>query len=511
MYYTPFTPGNFAPTLRDLEQSGMEIFNDWWTTYVPEYKPVLIQKIMHTYYFEQIGAETPDQFVHYINAQLERIMPYYNQLYASELLKINPLVNYELTQRERTIENLLTKANTTDDKVSKAIRDFAGITDKSGIDSTTGESISENNKDDRVEDDYIKYGDENIIENRNLTGNETEKGNSSTKTDGSTEVTEDENGTIETNKNNNTTETEKFGEGLVEKMQWGGTETTTEQTTGTETTEGTGTRRWTEVKDDDSTTDSKTSLDETTITSGEKDYSDTPQKNLNVNGDGTSQIRKDYLTTVTWDSSDTNHTATTDQSTTFTDDQTITHDEDTTDNTSTEKNTEGTTEKSKGGIDIKDTSKTGQNVTETIDNEDSEQTTDNHKTSSTITDDTATVNSTKETDTKDTEITDTDKDWREAGGSNTVGSSTSNTVDNIKKNTSSTGTSQTRENSSIDDISTSIKEEKSEETTDKGSTQITTGYMNVSASALLEAFRRTFLNIDNMIIEELRENFMLVY
>lgn len=108
-----------APTLRDLEKAGVQIFNDWWSTYIPEHRQTLERKIMHTYYFEEIGCETPDRFVHYLNTHLERIMPYYNQLYASELIKINPMLNHSIEVNGRSIENLLKKANTTDDKFAK--------------------------------------------------------------------------------------------------------------------------------------------------------------------------------------------------------------------------------------------------------------------------------------------------------------------------------------------------------------------------------------------------------
>lgn len=94
--------------LRDLVNSGFKIFDNSWNTYDPNHKTELCEKIIKHYYFYEIGQETPQMFKHYINEHIARIMPYYNQLYASELLKFEPLYNAYM---EMTGENTSKRIN----------------------------------------------------------------------------------------------------------------------------------------------------------------------------------------------------------------------------------------------------------------------------------------------------------------------------------------------------------------------------------------------------------------
>lgn len=88
--------------LYKLVNSGYPLFDESWNTFDPAHKKELIDKILKTYWFYEIGQETPDRFKHYLNLELQTIMPYYNQLYASELLKIEPLYN-SIMETERGI------------------------------------------------------------------------------------------------------------------------------------------------------------------------------------------------------------------------------------------------------------------------------------------------------------------------------------------------------------------------------------------------------------------------
>lgn len=61
--------------------------------YVPEHKALLFHKILLHYYQREIGFETVGLWKLKLNTKLKEIMPYYNQLYASELLEYDPLQN----------------------------------------------------------------------------------------------------------------------------------------------------------------------------------------------------------------------------------------------------------------------------------------------------------------------------------------------------------------------------------------------------------------------------------
>lgn len=512
MYYKPFEESNVSPTLRDLVSNGVVIFNDWWDTFIPEHKAELCKKIIHTYYFEQIGSETPEKFVWYLNSQLERIMPYYNQLYQSELIKIDPLLNHSINASGRSIENLLTKANTTDDKFAKAIRDFAGVTDKTEESSSIGNVKNNTATNKTGTQEYSKQGTEDITDKMTATGteDETKKGNLTGNTIIDETGNETTNNTVERDLTGKETETPN--ETTVKKMDWGATETGKESMTGNTTSDGNGTKNWTETIDDDATTDTTTNLSETSTSSGEKDYADTPQKQLNIAADGsTNQIRKDYLTNVTWTDESSSHKADTTQKVDYQDDQTKTHEETTTDKNNTDKTETTDTTKTKGGTDTETDTHTGTNVTDNTEHETTVSNGTKNTTNNSNKNQTENTSETRDLDTTDNSTTTRDKDWTEHGNSSEQENITSASVTDSANIGNSSGTQQTKETSDLSQSSTSTQNKETSETTDKGTTNITSGFMNVSASSLLEAFRKTFLNIDNMIIEELRDNFMLIY
>lgn len=57
----------------------------------------LNKKILDHFMYHEIGQETPDVFRHVLNRKMREIMPYYNQLYRTELLIDDPLVTSRMT------------------------------------------------------------------------------------------------------------------------------------------------------------------------------------------------------------------------------------------------------------------------------------------------------------------------------------------------------------------------------------------------------------------------------
>ena len=51
------------------------------------YRNVLNEKIKNHYFFREIGQETPNRFKFYLDTKMNEIMPYYNELYKTTLLK----------------------------------------------------------------------------------------------------------------------------------------------------------------------------------------------------------------------------------------------------------------------------------------------------------------------------------------------------------------------------------------------------------------------------------------
>lgn len=62
------------------------------------YRAGLNAKIINHYYFYEIGQETADRFDHYLKTTMHEIMPYFNKLYQSETLIVNPLYTFDQTE-----------------------------------------------------------------------------------------------------------------------------------------------------------------------------------------------------------------------------------------------------------------------------------------------------------------------------------------------------------------------------------------------------------------------------
>lgn len=85
-----------------------KIFDFNFPIFDESYRSVLETKILRHYYTREIGLETVGLWKLKLNTKLNEIMPFYNQLYKSELIEFNPLYDVELT-RERTIDGRGTK------------------------------------------------------------------------------------------------------------------------------------------------------------------------------------------------------------------------------------------------------------------------------------------------------------------------------------------------------------------------------------------------------------------
>ena len=87
-----------------IDSSKGNIFDFDYPIFDEAYRGVLEKKIIRHYYTREIGAETFGLFQLYLSDKMNEIMPYYNQLYASELLSknISPLTNSGYYQTDNT-------------------------------------------------------------------------------------------------------------------------------------------------------------------------------------------------------------------------------------------------------------------------------------------------------------------------------------------------------------------------------------------------------------------------
>lgn len=81
----------YTTELRWFIESGGELGLKDYPIFNEDYRETLNSKIIEHYYFREIGFETIGLFKRFLNRTMNEIMPYYNQLYESQMLKIDPL------------------------------------------------------------------------------------------------------------------------------------------------------------------------------------------------------------------------------------------------------------------------------------------------------------------------------------------------------------------------------------------------------------------------------------
>lgn len=104
-----------------LAKSWNKIFSDF-PIFDEEYRPELCKKILRHYYTREICCETVGRWKLFLSDKMKNIMPYYNQLYNSELLKIKPLVSVDrsVTHEGTGSESKTTKSNGTNSAQTNA-------------------------------------------------------------------------------------------------------------------------------------------------------------------------------------------------------------------------------------------------------------------------------------------------------------------------------------------------------------------------------------------------------
>lgn len=81
-----------------LNLSWDKIFDSTFPIFDEAYRKPLCKKILKHFYTREICCETFGLWKMWLNEKMELIMPYYNQLYKSELLEINPFHNFDYTK-----------------------------------------------------------------------------------------------------------------------------------------------------------------------------------------------------------------------------------------------------------------------------------------------------------------------------------------------------------------------------------------------------------------------------
>lgn len=66
------------------------------------WKEELEQDIINYFYFHEIGQETVDRFKHVFSSKLKLLMPFYNEMFRSKMMVLDPILTHKL---EETMED----------------------------------------------------------------------------------------------------------------------------------------------------------------------------------------------------------------------------------------------------------------------------------------------------------------------------------------------------------------------------------------------------------------------
>lgn len=84
--------------LRYLIEGNYDLGLKDYPIFDESYREQLNNKIIQHYYFREIGFETEALFKNRLDQKMNEIMPYYNQMYESSKLKIDPLSTIDLEE-----------------------------------------------------------------------------------------------------------------------------------------------------------------------------------------------------------------------------------------------------------------------------------------------------------------------------------------------------------------------------------------------------------------------------
>lgn len=111
-----------------LDKCWNKVFNFDFPIFDENYRQVLCRKILKHYYTREIAHETVGRWKLALNAKLNEIMPYYNQLYKSELLEFNPFYDVDLTRSREggSTSNRISNNQETNSGTSKNVSSGSG-------------------------------------------------------------------------------------------------------------------------------------------------------------------------------------------------------------------------------------------------------------------------------------------------------------------------------------------------------------------------------------------------
>ena len=144
------------------------VFDFEYPIFDENYKTILETKILKHYYTREICAETVGLWKLWLDEKMNLIMKYYNQLYESEALQINPLVNFSYSKQHSDSGGTVTNDT------------------KSGTTSNVNTGTRENEETNSITNTVNKTYQEDATKTADNSESESETNSSEGKTEGST-------------------------------------------------------------------------------------------------------------------------------------------------------------------------------------------------------------------------------------------------------------------------------------------------------------------------------------
>lgn len=222
----------FSGIMEAIENSVDDIFNFEWPIFDEAYRVPLEIKILRHFYTREIGEETFGLWQLRLCDRLNVIMPYYNQLYKSELIKFNPMYDVDLTtEHERANDGIQNRSEHNDfqstdtsERNNKVNVNEDGIVD---FDSNGSLNSSIANTTHERKQDNGNYAESNKIDNSSSTiSNDHTSEDTNTTNTNNTSMNATENGVLENNGINESTDKSKTND-----KSWGSNITNTDSIT----------------------------------------------------------------------------------------------------------------------------------------------------------------------------------------------------------------------------------------------------------------------------------------
>ena len=175
-----------------IQKALPKIFDFSFPIFDENYRNVLCTKIIKHYYTREIGCETVGLWKLWLNVKMNEVMPYYNQLYKSELLEFNPLYTKNVTNSHKNEygSNAEENESINDTTTETHKTEVNGNTSSTNTTETTGSGTSDSSVtewnlfNDTPQGSVVNISDNTYLSNATKNTNET-NGNSATKNNSS--------------------------------------------------------------------------------------------------------------------------------------------------------------------------------------------------------------------------------------------------------------------------------------------------------------------------------------